>query len=119
MLCSVKGNPVHRRGARRRGPPGDPVAALRDYTIKLLDKGDGRGIDWSKAAETAFRVAFSCLDEAKGDERAMNVIRRVQDLAYTRMVGTADSGLPYTSDRPEAPPFMPDAELSPDFELNP
>ena len=114
----VKGNPVHRRGSRQKGPPADPVAALLAYAVKLHDKGDGHGVDWAKVAATGFRAAFLCLDNAKGDARALSVARRVHDGAYTRMTGSPDSATPYTDDRPEAPPLMPDADLHPDFEMN-
>ena len=103
----------HRRGPRRSSPPADPVTAL-------LDKGDGHGTDWPNAAAALFKAAFSCLDEAKGDARALTVARRVQDGAYNRMVGTSDSELPYTADRPEEPPpLMPEAGPQPDFEMHP
>ena len=114
----VKGNPVHRRGSRRSGPPVDPVAALIAYAVKLHDNGDGHGVDWAKVAETGFRAAFTCLDNAKGDARALNVVRRVHDGAYTRLAGSPDSATPYSDDRPKAPPLMPDAGLNPDLELN-
>lgn len=97
MLCSVKGNPAHRRGSRRRGPPADPVAALRDYAIKLHDKGDGRGVDWSKVAEAALRVAFSCLRELPpGDKGLQSVARCAHDAAYSLMAGSPDSETPCT-----------------------
>ena len=63
-------------------------------------------------------TAFTCLDNAKGDVRALSVARRVHDGAYTRMAGSPDSATPYADDRPEAPPLMPDAGLHPDLELN-
>jgi hypothetical protein len=113
----VKGN-RHKRTTRGRTPPPDPVTALRDFAIKLHDKGDGRGIDWARAAETVFRVAFSCLDEAKGDERARSVARRVHDGAYSRMAGSPDSETPYAAQSPEAPQFTADPELNPDFGLD-
>ena len=71
-----------------------------------------------KGAVTLFKAAFVSLDNAKGDARALSVARRVHDGAYTRLAGSPDSATPYTHDRTEAPPFMPDASLHPDLELN-
>jgi hypothetical protein len=76
----------HKRATRGRMPPPDPVTALRDYAIKLHDKGDGHGADWARVVETAFRVWFLCLDE-----RAQTVARRVHDGAYNRLAGSPDS----------------------------
>jgi hypothetical protein len=99
MLCEVKGNPVHRRGPRRKAPPADPATALRDAAVKLHDRGDGHGVDWATAAAFLLKAAFSCLDEAKGDARAY-------------------SATPYAADPTQAPSFMPESDLHPDPELN-
>lgn len=81
---------------------------LRDYAIKLYDKGDGRAVDWAKVAETLMKVGFSCIDELPPtDDRAQQVVRRVHGGAYNRMAGTPDDGTPYTADRAERPPFSP------------
>lgn len=77
--------------------PVDPVTALHRYAVTLFDQGDGRAVDWPKMAEALFKVAFTCLDEAGTDDRASKVVRRVHGGAYNRLVGNADSGLPYTS----------------------
>jgi hypothetical protein len=118
MLCEVKGNPVHRRGPRRKAPPADPATALRDAAVKLHDRGDGHGVDWATAAAFLLKAAFSCLDEAKGDARAYSVARRVHDGAYNRMSGSPDSATPYAADPTQAPSFMPESDLHPDPELN-
>lgn len=92
--------------------------ALRDYAIKLYDKGDGRGVDWAKVAETLMKVGFSCIDELPpNDDRAQQVVRRTHGGAYNRMAGTPDDGTPYTADRPERPPFNP-AGPAPDYDFD-
>ena len=60
------------------------------YAVKLHDKGDGQGVDGAKVAGTLFKTQFQCLDNAKGDARALSIARRVQDIAYTRMAGPPD-----------------------------
>lgn len=94
----------YRPRSRRSAAPVDPATELHRLTVKLFDQGDGRAIDWPKAAEVLFKVAFRCLDEARGDDRAMKVVRRVHDGAYNRLAGSPDSGMPYTSDPLPRPP---------------
>lgn len=105
---------------RSRGPaaPVDPVEAIRRYVVKLFDKGEGHAVDWPKVAEALFRVGFDCVDEAKGDNRAAQVVRRVQAGAYNRMAGTPDDASPYTSDAPSRSMAGQGPELSPGRDLS-
>ncbi|MCW6511350.1 hypothetical protein [Lichenifustis flavocetrariae] len=48
-------------------------------------------------AATAFKVAFACLDEVKGDDRAAKDMRRAEGGLYNRLVGNPDKGTACTS----------------------
>ena len=109
----------HRRAPRRSAQPADPVTALRAYAVKLHDKGDGHGVNWARVAASLVEAGMSCLRELPHDNNnVQTVARRAHDAAYSVMMGSPDSGTPYTADRPEAPPFTADAEPNSDFELN-
>ena len=118
MLGAVKPHGGYRRRRTGPAPSDDPATALHRYAVKLFDKGDGRAVDWPKVAATLFKVAFACVDEARGDERAAKVVRRVHDGAYNRMAGTSDSGMPYTSDPLPRPPAGPAPELGPEHDFH-
>lgn len=83
------------------------AAWLRAYTIAMFDQGDGRGVDWPVIAQTAFAAAFSVLDEAKGDDRAMKVLRRVEISLYERLAQTHDDTLPHPLGMGPAPAAKP------------
>lgn len=110
----MKPRPPHRRGSRS-GLPADPYTALRDYAIRLHDKGDGHGVDWAKVAETCCKVAFSCMRELPpGDKGLHNVARRAHDAAaYSLMTEAPDSGTPYTTERADRPSANPDPSFAP------
>ena len=59
--------------------------------VDLFDKGDGHEADWPVMAQTVFAAAFSLLDEAKGDDRAMKVLRRVEVSLYERLAGKPEA----------------------------
>lgn len=93
------------------------LVALRDYAIKLYDKGDGRGVDWSQVGALCFGAGFSCLKELPPDDQGLHTVaRRAHDAAYGLMTGSPDSATPYTADRPERPPFSPDPEPRPGYD---
>ena len=97
------------RGPRRPAPQTDleREAALHGYAVKLFDRGDGRAVDWPLVAASLFKAGFACLDEAKGDERARRVLRKIEGGAYNRLVGNPDDGTAYTSDPLPRPPAGP------------
>lgn len=66
---------------------------VRLYAITLYDKQDGHAADWPLVAQLLFKAAFGCIDEAKGDERARSVLRRVEAGLYDRLAGNGDDGL--------------------------
>ena len=110
----MKGYPSKR--PRRTSQPVDPVTALRNYAIRLHEKGDGHGVDWARVAEACFRVGFGCLRELPPDDKGLHsVARRAHDAAYGLMTGSPDSGTPYMAAQPErlsaAPYLTPSPEL--------
>lgn len=97
----------------------DPAIKLHELTVKLFDKGDGHGADWAAAAEVSFRCAFAFLRQVPPDDpRGATIARRALDAATGLVVGSEDSGTPYTatSARPPAPAFtMSDPSPGHDF----
>lgn len=86
-----------RRNAAEQDRPTTPTGAearLRSYGIKMFEREEGREADWSLIAQTMFATAFAIIDEAKGKDEALAVLRRVEASAYNRLVRNEDDNLP-------------------------
>ena len=73
---------------------------LDDIAAEIDPPVDGHGVDWTKVAETGFRAAFTCLNNAKGDAQALNVAAPIT--AHTPAGGFAGQRDAYTDARPKA-----------------
>ena len=108
----------HRRRPPRKVQNEDPATLLHRYAVSLFDKGDGRAIDWPRAAIALFTAGLTCIDETRDTKDGQTVLRRVHDAAYTRLAGSQDSGTPFAPDRPEAPPLTPGAVPHSDLDFH-
>ena len=96
---------VRRTRAPQRRPEtvAEGVAWLRVYAVQLFEREMGREADWPVIAQTMFAAAFSVLDEAKGGDRALSVLRRVEAGLYNRLAHNGDDGLPQVLDMGPGP----------------
>jgi hypothetical protein len=86
-----------RRTQPPRPPAGPPDSiekgadAIRKAAVKLYDRQDGNGVDWSVLAEVLFKTAFDALDRLPDSDKKAAVARRVHAGAYERFLGASKS----------------------------
>jgi len=78
----------------------DGALMVRKFMIDLFDREDGRAANWPLIAETLFKVAFEALDEVPADAMPEQLLRRVHDGVYSRLVSKEKA--PLAADSPEA-----------------
>lgn len=82
----------------------EPATALHDQAVKLYDKGDGHGADWTNAAIDSFRIAFYFLQNLPADSPdRYTIARRVHDLSYALMADVEDSGAAWRAESAQPP----------------
>ncbi len=97
------------RRAPQHPPAAPPASAaeaaphVRHFTVKLLDRQDGEGVNKQMIAETLFLAAFDALDRLPEDE-ARSVARRVHEGSYNRMTGDGATGSDAIEAHPSAAP---------------
>lgn len=96
------------RTPKPRATPAAPDAAAvaRAAVVRLLDKGDGQGVDWRAVADALFKAAFDVLDRLP-DDACRSVARRVHAGSYERVT---DGPKPYSA---ASKTVQPDGDFTP------
>jgi hypothetical protein len=89
--------------ARRTQPPRPPAAPpatadegaakIRPLLVKLFDRKDGTGADWTLLLESLFKAGFQITDERPDGDARKALMRKVYIGAYDRSAGNSGASI--------------------------